>query len=461
VNSKTSTSRQRWIPFVSAVLIGVIAASPAQLARAAAGDLDPAFGVDGKVLPFFQTSVSQGINDVALQADGKIVVTGFAPGKVTGVSTNVFSTRRYNTDGSLDPSFGPIGPLVGTVRDAFPDTVSSTPEAVAIQSDGKIVVAGRVFEDISSSDGSSRNIDFGVIRYHADGTRDASFGVDGLVRTDFANSLDEAFSVAIQSDGKIVVAGRSGRRFEFPSVAIARYNVDGTLDTSFSGDGLLIGSPVFAVDDVVIQDDGKIVIGAATVFPNIDFAVLRFLPDGLPDRTFGDTGIATVDLDRGTDVTHSLVVQDDGRIVLAGDSFASKGGPARSFVVARFDQNGVLDSSFGGGDGFVVERFGANAARADDIALQTDGKIVAMGTVGNNAFVVARYSRDGVIDQTFGIGGSVRIDFETPAFRSTADFGTSVAIQADGKIVAAGTSTDLTGLTFGSDGALARIQAVP
>jgi uncharacterized delta-60 repeat protein len=457
VNSTTRTSRQRWIPFVSAVLSGVIAASPAQLARAAAGDLDPAFGTDGKVLPTFATPGNKGVNDVALQADGKIVTTGFVPGKIlNGSQLNAFGTTRYNSDGSLDRSFGDNG----TARDSFPDAAVSNAEALAIQSDGKIVVVGRVFED-SPVDGSSTDIDFGVVRYHADGTRDASFGVDGFVRTDFANSLDQAFSVAIQTDGKIVVAGRFDRPFELVSVAIARYNVDGTLDTSFSGDGLLIGSPGFSVESVAIQDDGKIVLGGAKASPKAEFAVLRFMPDGTPDRTFGGAGIATADLEGGLDITHSLAIQDDGKIVLAGESFGSKGGPARAFVLARFDQNGVLDSSFGRA-GFVVEGFGADAG-AEDVALQTDGKIVALGSVrggtNNNTFIVARYSSDGVIDQTFGSGGSVRIGFETPVFPSIIDFGRGVAIQTDGKIVAAGTSVNLTGSTF--DVALARIQAAP
>ncbi len=306
--------------------------------------------------------------------------------------------------------------------------------AVAIQSDGKIVAAGF---------SSNHNSDFALVRYNTDGSLDDTFSGGGRVTTNFGGDDDEAFGVAIQADGKIVVIGFSdaNRDFDF---ALARYNPDGSLDTSFGGDGKVLTDFGGSDDEafgVAIQADGKIVVaGFSDVNGDFDFAIVRYNPDGSLDNTFGSGGKITTDFGGGSDDgAFALSIQTDGRIVASGFSIPGVGKTA-DFAIARYNPDGSLDTTFGNGGGVLTDFNNHSDDVSFAIAIQTDGKIVAAGfsdTGSGSAtdFAIARYNTDGSPDTTFDNDGKVITDFG-----GDDDEANGVAIQSDGKIVAAGFS---------------------
>ena len=243
-----------------------------------AGVLDPTFDSDGKVTTAFGSATDQA-HAVAIQSDGKIVAAGY----IWNGSNYDFALARYNTDGSLDASFG----SGGKVTTAFGGATDQA-YAIAIQSDGKVLVVG------SASNGS--NDDFALARYNSDGSLDASFDSDGRVTTDFGSAADVAYAVAIQSDGKIVVAGSAsnGSNDDF---ALARYNSDGSLDTSFGSGGKAMTAILSATDyafAVAIQHDGKIVAaGSTSNGSNDDFAVARYQVASTSSQDIAHNGQAT------------------------------------------------------------------------------------------------------------------------------------------------------------------------
>src|SRR5262245_24661714 len=210
-----------------------------------AGALDPTFGTGGKVTTDLQGSSQDDGQAVAVQADGKIVVAG----SFQGID---FAVVRYNADGTLDATFGTGGKVITNFGPGF---TTDAAQDLAIQSDGKIVVVG--------SSTNSVGTDFAVARYNADGTLDASFGTGGLVTTNFGGtSLDAAQGVAIQADGKIVVTGSSNSASPQDDFAVVRYNADGSLDTGFGTGGKVTTDFAGSIDDafaVALQADGKIV----------------------------------------------------------------------------------------------------------------------------------------------------------------------------------------------------------
>jgi uncharacterized delta-60 repeat protein len=224
-----------------------------------------------------------------------------------------FALARYNIDGTLDASFG----TGGIVTSDFAASLTAA-RSVALQPDGKIVAAGQTFVNGS--------FDFALARYNSDGTLDASFGADGIVTTDFAGRPDRAFSVVVQPDGKIVAAGQAViASFDF---ALARYNSDGSLDTSFGTGGLVttsIGNGSFDfARSVALQPNGKIVAAGQVLFiGGFDIALTRYNRDGTLDASFGADGIVTTDFFEGSsDGAFSVGVQPDGRIVVAGNADA-------------------------------------------------------------------------------------------------------------------------------------------
>jgi uncharacterized delta-60 repeat protein len=271
--------------------------------------------------------------------------------------------------------------------------------------------------------------DFGLARYNSNGTLDGTFGTGGKVKTTFAD-FDGVRALALQSDGKIVAAGYTLVNF-LPNFALARYNSNGTLDATFGVGGKLItqlGGPA-QVFGVAIQSDGKIVAaGFAHINGNFDFALARYNSNGTLDTTFGTGGKKTTafgvpSIAQGNSVT----IQRDGKIVVAGLTVVNN---LANFALARYNSNGTLDTTFGSG-GKAVTDFGADD-RAFSVALQADGKIVAAGMTGAD-FALARYNANGTLDLTFGSDGKVITDFA-----GANDIALGVAIRSDGKIVAVG-----------------------
>jgi uncharacterized delta-60 repeat protein len=306
---------------------------------------------------------------------------------------------------------------------------------VAIQGDGKLVVAG-------IGNYSGRNARFALARYEQDGSLDVSFGGDGKVVTNFTPGWDGASAVAIQPDGLIVAAGEAGgtgpaegRTARF---ALARYLSDGTLDTSFGGDGRVVTNIALGADFIfglAIQSaDEKIVVAGRGGGKGGRFALARYESDGTLDATFGGDGLVATNFTRFDDRADELAIQQDGKIAVAGTAnyFSSR---AR-FAVARYNSDGTLDSSFGGDGKVTTEFFRGSFDGAFSVAVQGGGEIVAVGQAGGGTagrIGVARYQIDGSLDPTFGGDGRV-----TTNFSRGLDYADAVAIQADGKIVAGG-----------------------
>jgi uncharacterized delta-60 repeat protein len=419
-------------PMIGATGIILTLFAIVQLAQAADGDLDPTFGTGGMVMTDINRSTDLA-NAVAVQSDGKLVVVGqtYKNNDYTGED---FVVTRYNTDGTLDTTFG----RGGKVRTDFPG-LAAVPSSVVIQPDGKIVVAGGAFPLFTFLG------NFELVRYNPNGSLDRSFGNGGIVTTTFPEG-SYANAVALQSDGKIIAAGTVFVNFipgesSDTDFALARYNADGTPDATF-GNGGQVSTDFNGLEDdafsVLIQPDGKIVaVGSANDPASFyDFAAVRYLSNGTIDTTFGVAGKVQTDFgDQNFDRARSAALQSDGRIVAAGFAISQNGG-VQNFAVARYTSNGILDTSFSG-DGKTQIDFGNCCQSATKVLLQSDGKIIVVG--GSNGesseddFLLARLSRRGALDATFGVGGEVRT-----SFGDLNGGANGAALQSDGKIVAVG-----------------------
>jgi len=341
------------------------------------------------------------------------------------------------THATLDASFGTGGRVITNIEGNF-----DFARGVVVQPGGKIIAAGVALGD--------RGSDFGLTRYNSDGSLDASFGANGIVTTDFGGSFEGAWSVAIRADGKIVAAGLTSIS-GVTKFALARYNIDGRLDASFgTGGRVTTGFPGASVANgfcVALQPDGKVVVAGWTNFDGgADFALARYDSAGTLDASFGTGGrVITAFADsQGLAGVFSIALQPDGKIVAAG---GAKLDGKYDFTLARYNSNGTLDAGFGTG-GRVVTDFGGSDDGAEAVALQQDGKIVAAGFARGVDFALARYNGDGTLDTSFGTGGRVITDFA--GFSDTAY---AVAVQPDGKIVASGSAGII---NTGFDFALAR-----
>ena len=417
---------------IGATVIILTLFSSVQMAQAVDGDLDPTFGTGGMVMTDLSRSTDIA-NAVAVQSDGKLVVVGQTY-KNNDYSTEDFAVARYNTDGTLDTTFG----RGGKVRTDFPG-LAAVPSSVVIQPDGKIVVAGGAFPLFTFLG------DFKVVRYNSNGYLDRSFGNGGIVTTTFPEG-SYAFDVALQPDGKIIAAGTvfvdfNPGEMSDTDFALARYNSDGSLDTTF-GNGGMVTTDFFGNEDdafsILIQPDGKIVaVGSANDPATFyDFAAARYLSNGTIDTTFGVAGKVSTDFgDQNFDRARSAALQADGKIVAAGFAISQNGG-VQNFAVARYTSNGVLDTTFSR-DGKTQIDFGNCCQSATKVLLQSDGKIITVG--GSNGesseddFLLARLNSRGSLDATFGVGGEVRT-----SFGDLNGGANGATLQSDGKIVAVG-----------------------
>jgi len=377
------------------------------------GDLDPSFNGTGMVLaPIRSESEAYA---VAIQSDGKIVVAGH--------SEFDFAVARFHPDGSADTTFNGTGNRVTEVSVSFNEA-----KAIAIQDDGKIVLAG-------SSTGTAT--DSTLVRYLTGGTLDPSFDGDGIKIQAFSGLSADGFAdVGLQNDGKIVAGGtlNDGTSVQ---MFLARFETDGDLDsTSFGLFGLNVDTfpghaEAFAL---AVRADDRLLLGGGVGAPAaMDFAIVGYQANGQLDTTFGTSGQVTTAVGTGDDRIEDLAIQGDGRIVAAGYAADSSG--FSDIALVRYLADGTLDPSFGE-DGIVTTRLGDLNDFANGVAIQPDGKIVVAGTsvvTGGRDFVVVRYRSDGSLDTTFGTGGIVRTPIGTTPRTAYA-----VAIQGDGKIVAAG-----------------------
>ncbi len=410
---------RRKILILAYVAVAVLLALNVTLsALAAPGDLDTTFSGDGKVITDFFGN-PDAASAVAIQSNGKIVAAGYS-----NVSTgnDDFGLARYNSDGTLDNNFDADGRII---TDFFGNNDEAN--ALAIQSDGKIVAAGYADHGTGSSE------DFALARYNPNGSLDTTFSGNGKVVTDFLGSGDIAEAVAIQSNGKIVAGGyaQGPSRYYF---ALARYNPDGSLDTTFGGGTGKVttdyGNDAYGAG-LTIQSDGKIVVaGFAGVAGNTDFALARYNPNGSLDTTFSGDGKLTTDFFGNNDEANALAIQSDGKIVAAGS--ANNATSSNNFALARYLSDGSLDATF---SGKVTTDFGGSDG-ASAVAIQPNGKIVAVGGTFSGAvtdFALARYNPNGSLDTTFSGDGKVITDF-----LGNDSYASAMTIQDNGKIVAAG-----------------------
>ena len=428
MRSTSLTLPRMWYAAALGVLLSVAVAGPAMADRPS--NLDSSYGTDGRVASQGQS----GANDMALQADDKAVVIGTAPGDS---HDGDFEVRRFDRDGEPDKTFGRDGAVITPISDNPPGYGRGDgANTVAIQTDGKIVVAGHSLSTghPSSCGGSlATGWDFAVVRYLSDGQLDTSFADDGKVVTDFAGSCsDLANDAAILSDNSIVVAGRTcrseGESGHHCHVAVARYDSLGAMLGT-------VVTPVATDDEaaaVTVQGDDILV--AATSYAGNEtsqLALLRYDADLSLDRSFGAGGIVRTPAAPGAEA-NDAVVQSDGKIVLAG----GEGDSAPQSVLYRYAADGAPDAGFGTKGKVVTagsDYYGWKAVALRGRAGTQD--IVAAGSLASD-FAVARFAPDGELDQAFGDGGLLRTDFF-----GSGDAATAAAIQSDDKLVVAGNAS--------------------
>jgi uncharacterized delta-60 repeat protein len=423
-----------------------------------AGALDPTFGSGGLVSGINVSNATQAYaNAVVVQTDGKTVSGGLITvnGTPSPFSTTTrFALERYNTDGTPDSAFGTNG-VVQTVVGVGQSFI----QGLALQSDGKIVAVG--YAQVATS--PVVDTAFAVARYNPNGTLDTTFGSGGIVLTNVvpvtrhSNSLgypgvERATSVAIQGDGKIDVGGWScpGSGADSSEFTLVRYNANGTLDKTFGSSktpGIVV-TPAFGssgdfVNALALQSDGKILEAGATS-SNLTgaIAVARYTSTGQLDSSFGNNGVVIGLAPPGAAAAaNGILVQNGGAVVLAG---TAKTTTSDALVMARLTSAGHLDTTFGSSNtGFATI---SNMVYGDAIARAPNGDLLAAGTAGTWGnwasfdFGIAAFLPNGTPDTTFGTGGVTVADFS-----GGRDGAGALAIQGDGKIVAAGSTVPVSG----------------
>ncbi len=349
------------------------------------GALDASFGGNGQLPPVFVPNVSNVSASLALLPSGKFLLAGTC----FDLGNDDFCVFRFNADGSIDATFGP-GVTEGSVITPI-GSADDRVQAMLTQPDGKIVVAGTCNNGVDS--------DFCAARYLANGTLDASFGSGGKVITAFSNRDDVVNAMALQADGKLLLAG-SCNNGTTDDVCALRYEINGALDASFGSGGKLItvvGSAYSAARAVALQPDGKFLVAAQCLTgTKNDFCTLRYNANGTLDTSFGSGGIRVTSVGSGNDYLTSITLQPDDKLILAGHCAASGG---LDFCAVRFTAAGALDATFGtGGKLTTAISNGATPATSNDyvtaMTLQPDGKLLLAGYCRSGSFdkfCVARY----------------------------------------------------------------------
>ena len=438
----------------------------------------PGFGTGGRVITDFGGDFHDSALDAALEPDGKIVVVGTS----SRYPQFDMAVARYNPDGSLDTDFDSDG----MVKVDFQNS-DERGYAVAVQPDHKVIVAGvsymttwgdfalarlcpngalddgvncgspafgaggKVSTDFSGSSdwisgvavynskilagGSGGNKDFAAARYNANGSLDTSFSSDGKQTVSFGSGWDYGQDVVVQSDGKLILAGGGYAGDWNTDFALVRFNTNGTLDTSFSGDGKVLTEFSGFSDrilSVTMQGNNVVAAGYATHCYGEDLAVARYNAAGTLDTSFDGDGRVTTDFGGSYDAADSVAVQSNDKIVVAGGAGEDPGGD--ELVVARFNPNGSLDGSFDG-DGKVTTDSGSGHHLGDDV-VAAGGRILVAGWANNatnHDFALARFQDDGSLDTRFAASGVATADFSAGD-----DTATAMAVQTDGKVVLAG-----------------------
>ncbi len=391
------------------------------LLQAQPGTLDKSYGTNGST---YNPVSGTFINSSAIQADDKVIVSGLN-------ADGSFILIRYNTDGAIDNSFGKEG-KVSTLFKQYDQGDGWI--NVQVQPDGKIVAAGTNYT-IEDNNYPPYNADITLARFTAAGTPDSSFGTNGIVITDFGE-YEAVSAIALQRDGKIVLTGTYSLQGigNDSKVITVRYNADGSLDNSFGGKGYVIypGSGVDNIHAIAVQDDGKIVVGGDYQISRY-FMLIRYLPDGELDDSFGSNGMVKTKIAEGgvpsDESVNSLAIDKQQRILAAGTCLNT------AMSVVRYNRDGSIDNTFDE-DGKKIIQLSETFTQAKTVLLLKDERILLTGDVsgdinGNLALVCLK--AEGSFDSSFGIDGKTISDFNLDENCA------NTVLQRDGKIIVAST----------------------
>jgi uncharacterized delta-60 repeat protein len=427
------------------------------------GTLDGTFDFDGKVNTPMGTGLWNRVSDVLVQPDGKIVATGEAH---NGTDFDI-AVARYEPDGSLDETFSDDGKVFTPIG-----TGDQRPTGAALQPDAKILVALDSWVVRYETDGSldetfdgdgilaspiqavavaaqadgriligGSGVDFVVARLLDSGALDTSFGGDGIATASVTAGSEGVTALAVMPNGKVVAAGNTSDPFD-PNFALARFNANGSIDASFSGDGVLtteVTSAYDRLDAIALQPDNGIVVSGQGF---TQAAVVKYLPNGSPDVGFDADGVLLVSWgEGGSSVAAGVAVQSDGKIV-AGGTAQGEFGDGEDLALYRVNPDGSPDIGFGD-DGFVGTDVQGNHDRGFGLALQPDGKIVLAGEtyVADYEFALARYHPESVT----GLG--VAADFNGDGL-------SDLAVGVPWEDQASATDTGAVSVLYATDGGL-------
>lgn len=389
------------------------------------GTIDAGFGSNGKIVSQFFSMSHQG-NKLVFLPDGKFLVTSVK--RYSTDTTYYFGVERYTADGLLDTDFGTNGETVTSFG-----TGMNIPSAITLQSDGKILVTGRY---------QATNLpQMAVARFNANGTLDTTFDGDGKVVTTFGTGIiGEAFHISVNPDNKIAVAGILYSPVR--SLGLLRYNPNGSLDTSFDGDGKVI--TIFAdgydnISSITKQADGKFLIVIRSdnyALTASDLVVRRFNATGVLDTTFGNNGQISTTFNTGTNEAQAAGISPDGKIVLVGKSIPL-GNATTDFAIARYNADGAIDVSLDN-DGKVTTSFEKGNDQVTHLLVQPDDKLITIGTSAHRQsngdtfknIILSKYNSDGSLDTSFGNSGKM-----VSVFGQNKNYTSAAVLQNDGKIV--------------------------
>ena len=395
--------------------------------------LDPTFGTGGQAGPVISGFRPSNLEKaMTLQPDGKIVVAGY----YHNGSNNDFAVMRLNGDGTVDNSFDGDGlKAINIGYDDYAYAIAVQPDGKIVLT-GYSYYYTTYSCNCSGGWGGGCSTCYNyyyyvvVVRLNADGSLDNTFAGDGISIFDFSAS-ESAYSIALQSDGKIIIGG-----FCSGGALVARLNSNGSLDGSFNGTGYQIGNYASYVYSVTIQDDNKIVVVGYGTGSNTDFAIARFNTNGTLDNSFDGDGKKLIAIGSNSDdIAFSVVVQADQKIIIAGRSYDyNNTSTSYDFAIIRINSDGTLDNGFDG-DGKKVIDFNTNFDDGRDVLIQNDGKILISGLAYNNAssydMAIARLNPDGSLDNSFDVDGKF-----IHVFPGYSDYANSLIMQPDGKLLA-------------------------
>lgn len=417
-------------PLAAATAVVIMLLCTAGRSNATGTHFDLLFDDNGKLATDFGDE--DRAQAVAIQTDGKIVAVGYVSN-----SGGIIAIARYNSNGSLDTSFDGDGKvsLARSGGKAF---------GVALQSDGKIVVVGTIRNAPFSQPA------FAILRLTTNGSLDSTFGANGQVLIDIAetaaNTSSIALGVAIQSDGKILAVGSMVHANGDTGWAICRLLTNGDLDSTFVNGGKTnivfggVGSSNAAA--VTVTATGRIlIVGTVAGIANEDFGILALTPAGVRDDTFAG-GLSVRDFAGGNDDALAIALHPSGRVIVGGSAVVSG---HRQFAIMEFSAAGLLIGAVGNNGRLTTDVSPSDGSFIKCLAIQPDGKVVAVGESDNiglneSNFAIARYNIDGTLDAAFGQGGVLRSDLNN----HSDDTANAIAIGSNGKLVVAGSTRNTT-----------------